>query len=143
MRTRLKRGKSLRAAGVATLLVTAMLVLSGCWATITNFGGGERSIALPANLTADIIWNCTASKGTGAARAFCALDTVNALCRAFPEKGITGDDCVLLANYGDWKDMEDSIKQVIGPEDCLIYYEHPDPNDNFWGSDQSGFFGCK
>jgi hypothetical protein len=126
------------------LLVAAALLLSGCWANVYNFGGGQRSITLTKDISAQIIWNCTAKKGTGAPRAFCALDTVNALCRAFPIKGVSDDDCVLLASYGDWRDMDHAIQEVVGPgADCLIYYENPDPNDNFWGSIRSGIFGCK
>jgi hypothetical protein len=144
MRAKLTARKTVRLGLITSLLVAATLLLSGCWANVYNAGGGERNITLTKDTSNTIIFNCTKSKGTGAARAFCALDTINSLCRGAPPKGVTDDDCVLMASYGGWQDLDISIRQVIGPgSDCLSYFEHSDPGDNFWGNLPSGEFGCK
>jgi hypothetical protein len=81
--------------------------------------------------------------GTGSARAFCVLDRINGVCRALPIKGVTGIDCVLLSSYGRWEEMDQAIQDVIGPDDCLSFFEGSDPNDDLWGSVGTGFLGCQ
>ena len=135
--------KKLRNVGVVGFLAVSALALSGCWAVIVDNGGGSRNITIPSNISDQIIWNCTAKKGTGAPRAFCALDTVHALCTAFPEKGISEGDCNHISSYGDWGDMEDSIVAVTGSFDCLSFFwrDGTYPGD-FWEGIPKGHRGC-
>ncbi len=146
MRVHLKRRKMLGKAGVVALLAAAALVLSGCYANVYNFGGGDRSITITQAMSDSIIWNCSVKKGTGQPRADCALDTVRNLCLAFPIKGIGEVDCTLMGNYGDWQDMNQAILDVIGPTyDCLSFLEYADTstNSDFWYGIQKGSRGCK
>ncbi|MEK6252267.1 MAG: hypothetical protein AABM43_10045 [Actinomycetota bacterium] len=142
----LKRRKMLGKAGVVALLAAAALVLSGCWATVYNFSDGTRNITLTKDFSGRLISSCTAQEGTGAARAFCVLDRINGVCRAIPIKGVTETDCVLLASYGDWEELDRAIQDVIGPGshyDCLAYNETKDGH-NAWGAVGGiGFFGCQ
>jgi hypothetical protein len=139
----LKRRKMLGKAGVVALLAAAALVLSGCWATVYNFGGGQRNITLTKDFSRRLISSCTDAVGTGPARDFCVLDRINGVCRAIPIHGVTETDCVLLSSYGRWEEMDQAIRDVIGPNDCLSFFEDPDPNNDFWGSSPSGIFGCQ
>ena len=134
-----------RKAAVVAFLVTAALALSGCWAVVYNWGDGTRNITIPPAFSDQIIWNCTAKKGTGAPRAFCALDTIHALCYGKPIKGISQSDCEHITSYGDWQDMEHAIVAVTGPnEDCLsFFWKNGTYPDDFWGSVFKGFAGCK
>ncbi len=61
---------------------------------------------------------------------------------ATSEKGITEDDCVLLASYGRWEEMDTAIHQVIAESDCLTFYEDPSYDDS-WGSAPVGSLACK
>jgi hypothetical protein len=145
MRAKLTSRRVVRVGLVASLLVAATLVLSGCWANVQNWGDGTRNITLTENISAQIIWNCTANHGTGAPRAFCALDTVHALCVGKPIKGISESDCNHISSYGDWQDMEQAIVNVTGPrDDCLsFFWENGTYPDDFWGSVFKGFASCK
>jgi hypothetical protein len=139
-----KRVRKLRLAGIATLLVGAMLALSGCWANVVNWGDGTRNITLTQAISNQIIWGCTRDHGTGAPRAFCALDTVKALCQGKPIRGVSDSDCIHISSYGDWQDMEHAIVNVTGSDDCLsFFWENGTYPDDFWGSVFKGFAGCK
>jgi hypothetical protein len=143
MRLHLKRRKTLRNAGMATVLAAAVLLLSGCWANVVDTGNGNRFITVTKDMSAQIIWTCTAKYGSGSDRAFCALEDVGALCFAFPIKGISANDCYRAEN-GDWEEMEAAIKQVIGPDDCLTFHENP--AGDHWesvGGAYEGLKGCK
>jgi hypothetical protein len=145
MRAKLTQRRAVRVGLIASLLIAATLVLSGCWANVYNFGDGDRSITITQAMSDSIIWNCTVEKGTGEPRAFCALDTVRELCNAFPVKGVSEVDCPLLGNYGDWQDMNQAILDVIGPTyDCLSFLEHADSSTgDFWYAIQKGYRACK
>ncbi len=136
---------------VASLLVAATLALSGCWANVYNIGGGARSITLTKDFSRRLISSCTDAVGTGSARDFCALDRINGVCRTFPVKGVTEDDCVALANYANWEQLDSAIKLASGGNGCLLFFENLPPcvidcypNDPpTWGQTGTGEFGCK
>ncbi len=136
--------RKLRNVAVVAFLVTAALSLSGCF-VVYNWGDGTRNITVPPAISDQIIWNCTSEHGTGAARAFCALDSIHALCYAKPDPGVSQSDCNHISSYGDWKDMEHAIVEVTGPnEDCLsFFWKNGGYPDDFWGSVFKGFAGCK
>lgn len=138
------RRRAIRVGGLASLLVAVALVLSGCWANTYNFPNGDRYITLTKDFSGRLIWSCTAEEGTGAPRAFCVLDRINGVCRHIPEKGITEDDCIGLANYGLWEQLDRAIQDVIGPSyDCLAYNETQDGHDSWGAVGGIDFFGCK
>jgi hypothetical protein len=129
MRAKLTRRRAIRLGGIASLLIAATLVLSGCWATVIDLGQGNRAITLTQDLTNRLIWNCTAEAGDGSARAFCVLDRIEGVCRTFPEEGITRDDCYLLSSYGNWDTLDTAIKRDIsqGLRGCLSYWNYSAP----------------
>ncbi len=129
--------------GAVALLIAAALVLSGCYATVVNFGDGTRNITLTSDFTRRLVTTCGDEHGNGSARDFCVLDKINGVCFHFPEKGVTTTDCVEMSNYGDWEDMDTAINNVIATTDCLSYFQQKDITDNFWGSVSRGIFGCK
>ena len=148
MRVKLRSRRSVRVGGVAGLLIAAALVLSGCWANIYTFSSHERYITLTKDFSSRLIWTCTAEKGTGSARAFCVLDKINGVCFHIPEKGVSQDDCVAMSNYGDWEELDSSIKAIVAPSshyECLAYDEDTGPTGhNGWGAVGGiGFFGCQ
>jgi hypothetical protein len=131
------------------LLVGAGLLLSGCWANVYNYSANERYITLTKDLSDRLIYSCTAEQGTGAARAFCALDKINGVCFHFPEKGISSDDCTALSNYGDWEDLDRAIKAILAPGShyaCLSFDEVknlPGASDSWNVVGPVGAFGCQ
>ncbi len=140
----MKRRRAIRAGLASSLLVAAALLLSGCWANVVNWGDGTRNITLTQDISNRIIFSCTAEHGTGAARAFCALDTVKALCQGIHIKGVSDSDCIHISSYGDWQDMEHAIVNVTGSDDCLsFFWQDGGYPDDFWGSVFKGFAGCK
>jgi hypothetical protein len=141
MRVHLKRRKTLRNAGLATMLAAAALTMSGCWATLVDYGSGDRDIVLKRSMTDAIIWNCTVEHGTGSDRAFCALNTVGSLCFAFPIKGISANDCYIMENEP-WEEMDGAIRQVLGDRDCLVFFENFYEELDHWGAVQNGYRGC-
>lgn len=142
MRSHFKWSRKLRRAGLASLLVGAALVLSGCWATVYKFSDGTRNITLTEDFTRRLISSCGDEHGNGSARTFCVLDRINGVCYHIPAKGITQNDCYPLSSYGNWESMDVSIENVIGSSDCLSFFEDS-INGNFWGSVTPGVFGCK
>jgi hypothetical protein len=143
MRLHLKRHKTLRNAGIATVLAGAALALTGCWANVVNYGNGYRDITVTRDMSANIIWNCTVSDGTGQPRALCALRTVGALCSGIPIKDISSSDCVRLESSEHWQYMDSAIQGVLGPHDCLVFYENPRSSEDYWTSADLGVRGCK
>jgi hypothetical protein len=145
MRVQLKRRKTLRNAGLATVLAAAALLLTGCWATVTNFGNGVKDIVVTKDMSAQVIWQCTVDHGTGIPRARCALDTFRALCHGIPVKGIGQDECDRLGSWVHQGEMDQAIQQVLGPDqDCLVYFETD--TGEFWGSVGGAWseqIGCK
>jgi hypothetical protein len=133
-------------AGVGALLVAATLALSGCWANVYNFSDGTRNITLTKAISARIVFVCTRDQGTGAPRAFCALDTVKALCQGKPIRGVDNNDCIAMSSYGTWTSMDLAIQHVAeGPDPCISYFDENTghTSDNFWGTVPDGFAGCK
>ena len=120
-------------------------MLTGCWAVVVNGNNGTRNITIPPAISNQIIWQCTTQKGTGQPRAFCALDTIHALCYGDPVKGISKTDCEHISSYGEWQDLEQAIVNVTGPrDDCLsFFYETGNAADDFWGSVFKGIAGCQ
>ncbi len=147
MRAKLTSRREVRVGLVASLLVAATLVLSGCWANIYKFPDGDRYITLTKDFSGRLITTCTADKGTGSARAFCVLDRINGVCFHIPETGITTTDCTELANYGDWEELDTAIKDIVAPGshyECLAFDETADGTHNGWGAVGGiGFFGCQ
>jgi len=142
----LKRRRAIRTGFAASLLVAAALLLSGCWANVYNFRTGDRDITLTKDFSHRLIWSCTDAVGAGSpARDFCVLDRINGVCRTFPEKGITENDCLLLADYTDWQHLDSAIHHVIAASDCLTFFEAKDRNisDSFWGTAAVGSLACK
>jgi hypothetical protein len=144
----------LRKAGIALLLIGATLLIAGCnWATVYYSEAGGKHITLTQDFTRRLIWNCTAQAGAGSARAFCVFDRIEGVCHTFPNAYIYQDDCYLLTDYGDWPDMEEAIKMVIGwgGRGCLSYWVNPPPciADCYpnappptWRRAPTGSFGC-
>jgi hypothetical protein len=138
------RRKLIRRTGLAGLLVGAALVLSGCWANVHNWGDGTRNITLTEAISARIVWACSDHGTTGAARAFCALDTVHALCLGKPIRGVSESDCNHISSYGDWQSMDLAIQHVIGNDECMsFFWKSGGYPDDFWGSVNHGFASCK
>lgn len=135
-----------RKLAVLAFLAAAALALSGCWENIYKFSNGDRDITLTQDFSHRLIYNnCTPRFGHGSARDFCALDVINAVCRAVPEKGISQDDCLALSNPSDWEHMDSAIHQVIATGGCLVFYEAkvPTASDDYWGSVGAGALACK
>jgi len=137
--------KSLSRIWVGILLSAAALLLSGCWAKVDRWQDDSRSITLTKAISARIVWSCTRDHGSGPGRAFCALDTVDALCRGKPIAGLSEVDCSSMASYGRWEQMEDSIDRVArGPEACMSFVEFRDAwGFNFWTAVPSGIARCE
>jgi hypothetical protein len=143
MRVHLKRRKTLRNAGLATVLAAAALLLSGCLVVYDN-GDGTRNITVPPAISDQIIWDCTVKHGTGAPRAFCALDTIHAICSGIKIKGISESDCNHISSYGDWQDMEQAIVDVTRNYDCLSFdWLDGTYPDDYWYAIPKGYRGCK
>ena len=141
MRLHLKRHKTLRNAGLATMVAATALLLSGCrWATVVDYGGGTKTIAATQYITNNVIWDCTATKGTGSGRAFCVTDTLSSLCLGIPTPGVSSTECYEMKSVA-WQDTDQAIRNVLGPDDCLVYFEYPD-HHNFWGSAPLGQHKC-
>lgn len=129
---------------VVALLAAAALALSGCWATVyRDPGNGDRNITLTKDFSHRLIWSCTDAVGAGSARDFCVLDRINGVCRAIPEINVSQDDCLTLANYGNWEDLDRAIHHVIAGDDCLSVFETRTGDYQFWGSMPTGVAGCK
>ncbi len=142
----MRRRRAARVGFIASLLVAFALVLSGCWANVYDFRTGDRDITLTRDFSHRLIWSCTDAVGAGSpARDFCVLDRIDGVCRTLPEKGITEDDCLLLADYTDWQHLDSAIHHVIAASDCLTFFEAKDRNisDSFWGTASVGSLACK
>jgi hypothetical protein len=137
------KARMLRRAVLAATLVVAAVSLSGCF-VVYHWSDGTKNITIPPAISDRIIWKCTAEKGTGAPRAFCALDTIHAICTGVKIKGISESDCNHISSYSDWEGMDYGIQHVIGPDDCLsFFWKNGGYPDDFWGSVFKGFAGCK
>ena len=133
-------------AGVGALLVAATLALSGCWANVYNWSDGKRNITLTKAISARIVWSCTGSDGSGAPRAFCALDVVKALCQGKPISGVSDSDCIAISSYGTWPSMDSAIQNFSTESfPCISYFDEntSHTSDNFWGTVADDFAGCK
>jgi hypothetical protein len=144
------KAKMFRRLVVPVVLFGAAFSLSGCFYTYnfnTHPGDPTHPIyGLDSSATANVIWDCTKAKGTGAPRALCVLDSVGALCRLTHYLSDSG--CNHISSYSDWKSMNRSINWVLGVYpgvdlDCLAFdwMQGTFPPDE-WGASAKGDLGC-
>jgi hypothetical protein len=145
-----RRSWRLRHLGIVALLAVALLAMSGCYAKVHFWGPpytpGEKNITIKRGITDRIIWDCTVRYGTGSGRAFCALDTIHALCTGIELQNVIPDDCSDMGSYGHWESMASAIENVTGPnDDCLSFFNKGGDSfpDEFWGGVHLGFASCE
>jgi hypothetical protein len=137
------RRKVIRGIGLSALLVAASLLFSGgCWGNLVVNEPSLRIITVTKDTSAQVIYTCTVSNGTGVPRADCALGDVGALCHAFPTKGVSANECDRMASHLHEGDMDSAIQSVLGSYDCLIYVETIGVSED-WGVAKDGSYGCK
>ena len=156
---RFSRRKMLRRAGLAALVVTAALVLSGCWGTYTviDASRGEYIVTVKEQQSAETIYICESrNPGNSRGRAECALDVVRWACGAEPLAGWNIPACRAATDYqsdtgcnrvpGGLENCAEAMKRaigaVLGDRECIAY-EHKvgGPSYGWFGVDR-GFPGC-
>jgi hypothetical protein len=148
MRSRFRRRKVLRRAGIATMLAAAGLVISGCDFTNVRDNPPYKDVAIKRSASDQLIFHCTGrQQSTGQPRSTCVLDAIGAFCNKWEQPGFTNVDCALVAN---WRpshpyrllDVEYAIQAVTGPfADCLaVHYDTRDPYGSAdWHGASGGF----
>jgi hypothetical protein len=138
-----KRGPRFRAVGAMLMLVAAMLVLSGCWGRVYFFSEGSRNLTVYEGISKRMIWDCTARFGIPG-RAFCGLDTVEALCEAIPIDHMSAANCREVSGYSGWEKMNESMEEIAaGRGECLSFRWWPgQPGLTHWTAVRRGSTFC-
>jgi hypothetical protein len=140
----------LRKAGLATLLVTSALAMSGCWGRVAGPTGGHQVLVIKPSVSDRIILDATIrADGGGYHRGAWALETVRALCYNIPlskTNPISRAYCLSITWEDHRNDIEGAIRQVLTPDyDCLAAsMGNPNPNEPPWDwfALPRGAYGC-
>jgi hypothetical protein len=163
MQNKTKGAKTLRISGVATLVIAAAVVLSGCaWNTVRVTAGfdGQHTwrnfeATLTQGTTNDAIWNCTRFYGSNRSGvAGCVLDVVDGLCHS-TESEFYGSLCTQATDRAEQTHkMLAAIYApvgVLGNTECLAYRREQVFEDfggpvifenRYWTAENTGSPGC-